>query len=207
MRVFVGIPLPNDVRASLHMLQRALIESGADVNWVAPEHLHVTLKFFGELSEAHVDAAKMWLARVAGRQLPFTMSLAEIGAFPSLDAPRVVWVGVAEGAEAAARLAGLIEQEGVALGLQKEERPFAAHVTLGRLRSPRHRQALVQRLRASSWQPPHPWQAASLTLYHSVLTPAGPHYTALADLPLTGSRAASAASGVASPGRSAPPGP
>jgi 2'-5' RNA ligase len=74
----------------------------------------------------------------------------------------------------------------VAIPLRKEERAFSPHITLGRVRSPRGRQALVEELRTVSWEPPPPWRVSSVTLYQSLLHPAGPQYTILADLPLLG---------------------
>ena len=57
-------------------------------------------------------------------------------------------------------------------------------MTLGRVRSPKHRQALVRALQTIRWEAPVPWRVSTLTLYQSVLSSAGPHYTALAELPL-----------------------
>ena len=184
MRAFLAITLPEDVRRSLTVLQEDLAGSRADVKWVEPPNLHVTLKFFGEIAEQERQAIEALLARVAQREPRFTLAVEGVGAFPTLTAPRVVWVGLGEGKDAAARIAQTIDREGDASPLQREERPFAAHITLGRVRSGRNRPALVQRLRAVSWQPPGPWQVTSLTLYQSILGSEGPRYSALADIPL-----------------------
>ena len=184
MRAFVGIHLPEDVRASLAQLQRELAQSRADVKWVAPEHLHVTLKFLDEISDAQRQAVETLLGRLAGSEEPFPLVVSSVGAFPSIESPRVIWVGLAEGRERLTRMAQAIEREGAAIPLRKEERPLSPHLTLGRVRSPNNRHALVQRLRDTVWQPPTPWQVATLTLYQSTLGPSGPHYTALAEIPL-----------------------
>ena len=154
------------------------------VKWVEPDHLHLTLKFLGEIDEAQRQAVETFLQRVAGRYTPFEMSLEALGAFPSPSAPRVIWVGIGRGRTQAAGLAEAIERESVAAGLPGEERPFATHVTIGRVRSPRHREALVQRLRDAAWEPPTPWQAAAVTFYQSVLGSGGPTYTVLAEVAL-----------------------
>jgi len=103
-----------------------------------------------------------------------------------LTAPRVVWVGTSGGRDTVLRIAASIERECEAIQLPREERPFAAHVTLGRVRSPRGRQALYQRLRDTAWRPPGPWRVTALTLYQSVLGSGGPRYTALDEVPLIG---------------------
>lgn len=184
MRAFIGIALPDAVRSSLAGLQRQLSESGADVKWVEAENLHVTLKFLDEITDEQRRRVEELLARVAGGQGAFTLGLKQVGAFPSTSSPRVLWVGLAEGRDAAMRIAQAIEQEGQAISLRREERPFAAHVTLGRVRTPRNRAALSQRLQEIVWSPPAAWRVPSLTLYESVLSSAGPRYTALADFPL-----------------------
>ena len=197
MRAFVAVDLSAHVRSALAVLQQDLARSNADVKWVEPPHLHVTLKFLGEITDDERRAVETLLQRVADETPPFTLTLEELGAFPSLAAPRVLWVGIREGKEQVVRLAEAIEREGAAIPLSKDERPFAAHVTLGRVRSPRHRQALVQRLRdaacpptkdfgGGAWRTPDPLRVTTLTLYQSVLGPAGPRYTVLADVPLGG---------------------
>ncbi len=184
MRAFLGIALLPAIRASLERLQQGLARSGADVKWVEPSHLHVTLKFLGEISDAQRQAIEALVARVTASEAPFAIRLNALGAFPSLTAPRVVWVDAGEGGEAVARIAEAIEREGAAIPLRKEEHPFSPHITLGRVRSPRGRQALVAALQDARWEPPPPWRVSAVTLYESVLRPDGPHYTVLAELPL-----------------------
>ena len=187
MRAFIGIALPDAVRASLVTLQRQLGESGADVKWVEPDHLHVTLKFLDEITDEQRRRVEELLTRVAEGGGSFTLGLKQVGAFPGAGAPRVLWVGVHEGRETVVRIAQAIEQGCQAMGLRREERPFAAHVTLGRVRSPKRREALVQRLHAVLWNPPPAFCVTAITLYQSELSPTGPRYTALAAFPLAAS--------------------
>ena len=184
MRAFVAIPLPVLHREALAVLQHELASSGADVAWVGPEQLHVTLKFLGAITELQRHALEARLRPIAAETAPCTLSLNEVGAFPSVASPRVVWVGIQEGRETLVRLAEAIEQAGEAIGVPREARPFAAHVTLGRVRSGTRRQALTERLRAVRWTPPPPWHATAMILYESVLSSAGSRYTILADIPL-----------------------
>ena len=186
MRAFVAVDLPAHVRSALAELQQDLARSNADVKWVEPPNLHVTLKFLDEITDDERRTIEAMLRRIAEQEEPFTLGVREPGAFPSASAPRVLWVGLAEGRERVQRMAEAIEREGAAIPLPREARPFAAHVTLGRMRSPRHRQALAQRLRDTAWRAPDPWRVTTLTLYQSVLGSGGPRYTVLADVPLGG---------------------
>ena len=184
MRAFIAIQLPVDVRQSLASLQQELARAGADVKWVEPANLHLTVKFLDEISEEQRAGVERVMQRITAGQPAFSIRLDGVGAFPSPDAPRVVWVGCAEGADALTRVAEAIERETRALGMCSSDRPFAAHLTIGRVRSPRGRRELSRALQATAWQAPGPWRAGALTLYHSVLSSAGPRYTALAEIPL-----------------------
>jgi 2'-5' RNA ligase len=201
MRAFIALPLPAAVQGALHGLQRELAGTGADVKWVEPSQLHVTLKFLGQITEPQRQAVEAVVKKVAAEVLAYPAALGRVGAFPSMAAPRVVWVGLAEGAAQTAQLAELIEREAAAISLATENlpaprkeqqdqlqparqagRPFSAHVTLGRVRSPRGRGALVRALRETRWSPPPGWTASSVVLYQSVLGSSGPTYSVLAEL-------------------------
>ena len=185
MRAFVAIRVPEAVRRALIGLKDELASAGADVKWVGSEQLHITLKFLGEITEEQAGAVQGLLAEIGREHSPVDLQLERIGAFPSLTSPRVVWVGVGLGRDPVVEMAQALEEGSRRLGLPREERPFSAHVTLGRVRSPRGRKQLIERLREVEWQSPSAWRAESLRLYHSVLRPAGPAYTVLADVPLT----------------------
>ena len=185
MRAFIGIGLPEHVRASLAAIQAELGGSGADVKWVAAALLHVTLKFLDEITDAQRQSVEALLHRVAGSEQAVTLGIAGVGAFPSVSAPRIVWVGLSEGGDRLARIVAMIEAEGRSLGLRREERPFTPHLTLGRVRSSMNLAALTQRLQAIEWVPPQAWLVSSLTLYQSVLSASGPAYTVLGEFLLT----------------------
>ena len=88
MRAFIGVSLPETVRASLAGLQRQLGESGADVKWVEPENLHVTLKFLDEITDEQRGHVEALLKQIAEGEESFMLGLKPVGAFPSVHAPR-----------------------------------------------------------------------------------------------------------------------
>ena len=81
-------------------------------------------------------------------------------------------------------MADAIERQAEVLSLRREERSFAAHVTIGRVRSPKNRRVLADTLRSLVWRPPRSFRASTITLYQSVLGSAGPRYSVLAEFPL-----------------------
>lgn len=185
MRAFLALELPVEVRTALADLQRELAQAQADVKWVELPNLHVTLRFLGEITEAQRLQVQNLLTQVAGRFQPIQVRVDTIGAFPSLSAPRVVWVGIEQGREPLEQLAEQVEAGLAAQGFPRADHPFQAHVTLGRARSPRHRARLVACLQQTGWKAPPPCVVSGLTFFQSTLTSSGPRYTALATIPFS----------------------
>lgn len=184
MRAFIAIPFPDEARASLTSLQDQLKPCGADVAWVKPENIHLTLKFLGDVTDEQKDAMTAELQRIAAQTPAFMMELGEVGVFPSAEAPRVVWVGLKQGTEQVTALAGQLEQAARKLGLRVEERAFSAHATLGRVRTPRSKTPLMKGLDRAEWQSAPAWQADHITLYRSELSSKGAKYMAITQAPL-----------------------
>ncbi len=137
IRAFIAIELPEELRQHLGDIEKQ-IQAGAGeaarkaVRWVPASNLHLTLKFLGEVSTANVQALSRMLQTEAGKHQRFDMTIAELGAFPNLRRPRVIWVG-SQAPEALTVLQKAIEAETRRLGDPAEERPFSPHLTLGRI--------------------------------------------------------------------------
>jgi 2'-5' RNA ligase len=183
MRAFIAIELPEAVQSELARLQGQLAKAEADVKWVEEDNLHVTMRFLGEIPEPQRQAIEQLLSRIASHTDRIPLSLSHVGAFPSLSAPRVIWVGIEQGSEALSQMAREIEEGLQTLDLPKEDRAFAAHVTVGRVRSFRNRAQLTSRLKEVVWEPPEPFVVAHLTFFQSALIGSGPIYTPIARLP------------------------
>lgn len=182
MRTFVAIALPDSVTRAAESVQARLKKTGADVTWVRPECMHLTVQFLGEIDQHLADRVSAALDMVARKHAPMTLTTGDIGAFPSLDQPRVLWVGIGQGAT---EIAGIIEECGRSLeqlGVEREKRDPMAHITLGRVRSARNRLQLRQELESLKHENPLnglSFTAHSLTLYRSTLSPRGSVYTRL----------------------------
>jgi 2'-5' RNA ligase len=178
VRLFVAIPLPPDVRERLAHVQDRLRRAQADVSWVKPGNLHITLKFLGEAEPKRLEAVRSVLAEAAGSARPFQVTVAGVGTFGG-RLPRVVWVGVGEGVAPLEALARSVENGLARLGFAKEKRLFTAHFTLGRVRSPTNADALLVAIRA---EPPELFGRVSVdrfVLMQSELNPSGSIYTEL----------------------------
>jgi 2'-5' RNA ligase len=131
-RLFVAIGLGHAVEEALLGQMERLRESCRGWRWVQREHLHVTLKFLGEIEVVVVGAVERALGGVEFE--PFAMQVAGLGVFPDRRRPRVLWAGVGEGDARVAELAGRIDRALRGAGIPRETRPFTPHVTLARTR-------------------------------------------------------------------------
>ena len=181
MRTFIAIELSDQIREALAQIQSHLKYSGADVKWVEKNNVHLTLKFLGEISEEKAERVKLILQKIAGGTKPFEISIKDVGAFPKIDFPRVIWVGLDKGADKSKILAERIDEALSEIGFQKESRPFAAHLTIGRVRSPKNKDALKDKMLSYSPQSMvhSPQSISSIALFKSILTPKGAIYTKL----------------------------
>lgn len=186
MRTFIAVELPQHVKAALEEVQKELKETGADVRWVRPESIHLTLKFLGEIDEESVVRIRKVMEGVASAHRPFEVEVKGMGCFPNLKQPRVIWVGVLDRQKALASLQEGVEEAVGLLGFEREERPFRPHLTLGRVRTAKGRQALLERMGSMLGQEFGTFEVHSVILFKSDLHPSGARYTPLWEMALGG---------------------
>ena len=183
MRTFIAIELPQKIIGTLSALQNQLKNTQADVKWVAPENIHLTLKFLGEVDEKKIEKIIQALEETAKDNQPFSIRLCALGAFPKINFPRVIWVGIDAGDEKTKNIAFVLEEKLQKLGIPKEKRPFSSHITIGRVRSGINREKLVKELDILQGkrllQENLEFLATKITLFKSTLTPKGPIYEIL----------------------------
>lgn len=180
MRCFFCIELDPPTRQQLaHVIQR-LRDAPAQVRWVEPSLLHVTLKFLGEVDASRIPALQAIAQQVAAPCEPFALALNRLGAFPHLERARVIWAGAQQTPAPLANVAVALEEELSALGFAREQKPFTVHVTLGRVReeNPRALRVLGEQVRAVALAP-MTVRVEKIILMESVLRPQGPAYTPL----------------------------
>ncbi len=183
MRTFIAIELPDEIKKEIEQVQAPLKKSDAHVSWVKPKNIHVTLKFLGEVPEDKINEVFSATERAVKGTKKFTMSLKGTGAFPNVKRPRVIWVGAGSGEEELSRMAKEIEQEMEEIGFPREKRGFSAHFTIGRVKSPKNIEKLMQLLQASDFQT-EKIEVNEVVVMKSQLHPAGAIYTPLQKIPL-----------------------
>jgi RNA 2',3'-cyclic 3'-phosphodiesterase len=134
IRAFIAIELSPEIYARLDEVENQLqkqLDAGV-IRWVPPQNIHLTLKFLGDVSLANLEVLKKILESEVGKHTPFEISVGELGAFPSIRRPRVIWVGVQAPPDLGLLQHG-IETEMAGLGYAPEDRDFSPHLTLGRV--------------------------------------------------------------------------
>lgn len=184
-RLFLAIPLPDDVRERAAAFVAELKTGGARASFVPAENLHYTLKFLGEIVAPHIADVEREARAIAATVPSFTVQVAGAGAFPGLSSARVVWIGGTADSDGPDRLAAGFEDLGPRFGVAAEQRPFRLHMTVARIRrglqAPR---ALGDLLRAHASIELGAFECDNVALYESRLGHGPPRYHRRAALPL-----------------------
>lgn len=188
-RAFIAILLSSEARDAVTAEVDRLRPLNRAVAWVPRDNLHLTLRFLGDQSEERLEEAVVALELAAGAGEPFSLGLHGLGAFPGLERPRILWVGVAEGALAARGLQARLEARLAERGFPPEARPWHPHLTVGRVFDDRRwRREATPALRLAVAQAGSRAVArlaiTAISLMKSDLEPAGARYTELASRPL-----------------------
>ncbi|SRR5579883_2566522 len=184
IRAFVAIkPEEHIVRAIAKFIEE-LRPLGADATWVKQSNLHLTLRFLGDRAESsRVRSLCLALERVCSAFPPFEVSVSGVGALPNLKQPRVVWCGLKSGDLIS--LAEKVEQCAREVGFDPEERPFAPHLTLARLRSRRGFTPTAEALAKAADKEFGRFRVTEVMVFRSQLSPYGAVYTGLFATKLT----------------------
>lgn len=195
IRLFIAVPVsrrlleagsdgsPDDGAMSLNAVLTQLRSLSWPVKAVASETMHVTLKFVGEVNHDIVPAITDVVRDVAANEAPFELRFEDLGAFPNMSRPSVVWAGL-KNTDACTRMAAELDERLVELGVPAESRPFRPHLTLARIKG-RPPSEVFELLETEQTTRFGSEMVSAIELVRSELKPAGPTYTTLAAAPLT----------------------
>ena len=187
IRTFIGLEIGEKSRQQAFELGQKLSQAGAIVKWEPAHKLHITLQFLGEVPNVEVYSICREVQKGVEKVAPFSFCLKGAGAFPKVERPRSVWLGVDEGREEVTQLARRVDEAMQKLGFPRELRPFVPHVTLGRVQRTTEElgdlSRLIQQYNATDSGKTF---ARHVTIFASQMARTGSQYTVLATAPLIG---------------------
>jgi RNA 2',3'-cyclic 3'-phosphodiesterase len=181
VRLFVALDLREDVRTAMRDLIAHLQPKAKNARWVHPEGMHITLKFIGHTDTTNLEPIQAALAGVHSPQ-PVEMHFRGIGFFPNDRRPRVVWCGI-EASPNLAHLAAQIENTLEPLGIERESRDFAPHLTLARFNAPERADELVRAANELKSRDFGSARESEFYLFESITKRSGAEYKKLASYP------------------------
>ena len=135
LRTFIAVELSPRVITRAGDLIDHLRVAAAEVNWVRPQQMHLTLKFLGDVPDTETPDVCRVVSDVAASFEPFEITCRCAGAFPNLKSPKTLWIGIEDGANELKKLqAALDDALKAELGFAKEPRGFHPHLTIGRVK-------------------------------------------------------------------------
>jgi len=158
-------------------MQNLLTKTGADLKLVEAKNIHITVRFLGNITTSMVEKIFEEMKRV--QFTPFDVKIQGIGAFPNLRYPRVLWVGMTEGAEQLRSIFDQLEPRLRSLGFAPDPKGFSPHLTIARVKSGRNKAELIKCITENANYEFGIVRAECLRLKRSDLTPKGPIYSTL----------------------------
>ena len=174
MRLFAAVPIGEPARGEIMRLLARLREIGWPLRLVHEHGLHLTVKFFGEVPPDRLEVIEEAVRTAVPGTGALPLRLSQVGAFPSLHRPRIVWVGL-EAPPALELMQDRLERLADAIGFAPEGAPFRPHVTLARVREGQRLPPDALDSLADAYEPV-PFLASELVLYESVSAKGGPRY-------------------------------
>ena len=132
IRAFIAITPPPTLQQTMAEVRQAFQHLSLPWRWVTPDHIHLTLRFLGNVPEESVPSLHQAMAQAAQGQTAFPLRATALGCFPHPARPRVLWVGLDDPSQTLGRLNVRLMAALTPLGFPPEDRPFQPHLTLAR---------------------------------------------------------------------------
>ena len=187
IRAFLAIDPPENILQAMSRLQEILKrEISGRISWTKPQGQHLTLKFFGDISTEDVKNICSAVQNRATSEQSLNLKIEKLGVFPGARRPLVIWCGVTDDVEKLSGLQKQLDSDFAGIGFPRENRPFRAHLTIGRIKDPSGLTGISEALTKYNAFAAGEFSCKELILFQSRLTPQGAIYTKLAEFALSG---------------------
>ncbi len=177
IRCFLGIEIPDNLKEKIYKFVIQLRTDNIKASWVKKENYHITFKFLGEITQSRIERVDKIISKIRPKSA-FEIKLTHCGVFPSIEKPRVLWLGIEENPEIVNTF-NQIDSSLVKAGFEKEKRKFVPHITLARIKYaiPQNVNDFIQNMNKKLKEISQPVKIGGIILYKSVLSPQGSIYT------------------------------
>lgn len=183
MRCFLGIGLDEEVKDRVSKVKEGFKDINTDIKFVDDDNLHWTVKFLGDLDQNEINRVEP-VKDVTSDFTSFNVELKGMGAFPSLDYIKVIWVGAGDGGSKLKRLIEEVDSKLQSEGFEPEDNEIVPHLTIGRMKSGRNKEKVKSKIEGLKGKRFGKMNINSIKLYKSELTPEGPIYDVLREFEL-----------------------
>jgi 2'-5' RNA ligase len=187
IRAFLAIEPTEDVLQAVSRLQENLKkEIKGKISWTRPEGNHITLKFFGNIDQDDVKNICAIMKKQVASMPTLSLNVEKIGVFPDARKPRVLWLGATGDIEKLVALQTQVEKDFEGIGFPSENRPFHAHLTLGRIKIPQEIMGISEALQKYNDFVGGKFNCSEIILFQSKLSRRGAVYTKLEKFSFSG---------------------
>lgn len=180
-RIFTAVHMSRAAHEALYAMMSSVAKKHSIVRPIPAYCMHVTFHFFAALSERSVTKLIDHVSTVTRESIPFQVTLSKTGMFPHSEDPRLVWVGIGDGAERLIALKSAIDARIIKKGFAVEKRAFVPHLTVARVRDQHSHTDFIPDIVTLPIDDMPPQRIDRISILKSTLLPTGSHYETLAD--------------------------
>jgi len=188
MRTFIAADFPPKILIKAGKITADLKQQlpGGDIKWVSTDKMHLTIKFIGEIQKNKIDRVKDLMTNILNDQTSFEIGIQNLGTYPHINHPRVIWLGITQGAPLI-EIHKQLDEALTDLKVRSDRRKYSPHLTLARVRRETDRDTVKEigdilsqfKVDSLGTITLGTITISEITLYKSKLTPQGPEYTPL----------------------------
>ncbi len=176
MRSFLAIEIEPYIKNKIEESQEIIRESeSSNIKYVEKENIHLTLKFFGEIDDEKLEQIIDIINQSIKNYEAYTIKVVNIGAFPNIYNPRVIWTGIKDKNKTTIKLIEELDKKFNKIGFKKEKN-YTPHITIGRVKNISDKEKLSQTLKSLSKKYHGKMEVKKIIIKSSTLTPDGPIY-------------------------------